>query len=53
MTTPHSSQTTLKGYALRPYEDHWHGSSWDEAVEPQTLPSLMQVLRGFFARRPR
>jgi hypothetical protein len=48
-----SPQSTLKPYAFRPYEDQWHGSSWDEAAQPEVLPSLMQVLRELLTGKSR
>jgi hypothetical protein len=45
-----STQTTLRAYTLRPYEDQWHGSHRDEAAQYEDVPSLAQVLRGLFSR---
>jgi hypothetical protein len=46
-----STETTLRAYTFRPYDDQWHGSQWDEAALHEELPSLSQVLRGLL-RRP-
>jgi hypothetical protein len=46
-----STQTTLRAYGYRPYDDQWHGSHADEAARHEDMPSLSEVLRGLFSRR--
>jgi hypothetical protein len=46
-----STETTLRAYTFRPYDDQWHGSHFDEAAQHEELPSLSQVLRGLLRRR--
>ncbi len=46
-----STQTTLRAYGYRPYDDQWHGSHSDEAARHEDMPSLSEVLRGLFSRR--
>jgi hypothetical protein len=46
-----STQTTLRAYGYRPYDDQWHGSHWEEAGQHEDMPTLSEVLRGLFSRR--
>jgi hypothetical protein len=46
-----STQTTLRAYTFRPYDDQWHGSHWDEAAQHEHQPSLAEVVRGLLRRR--
>jgi hypothetical protein len=46
-----SSQTTLRAYGYRTYDDQWQGSHWDEAGQHEDVPTLSEVLRGLFSRR--
>ena len=52
MLSPFSNQTTLAGYAFRPYEERWHGEHYDESVVPEVL-SLTRAIRELFKRRAR
>jgi len=51
--SPLTPQATFEPHAFRPYEDHVHGRTWDEAAHPKMLPALMRILREFVARSSR
>lgn len=53
MLSTRSSQTNMKGYALRPYEDRWPANSWDETPRTDALPSFLRAARGLLSHRER
>jgi hypothetical protein len=48
----HSSQTTLKGNAFRPYEDRWPADARFDAREFHARPSLTKSARAMLKHWP-